>query len=62
MARRFLGHLVFLSGLCHAGAVYPSWPAAFAALAEEQGFDITDVEEAARQVREMIVLIDAATE
>jgi hypothetical protein len=42
--------------------VYLSWPAAFAALATDQGFDITDVEEAARQVREMINGIDAATE
>lgn len=41
--------------------VYPSWPAAFAALAEAQGFDIADVEEAARQVREMIEQITAAT-
>ncbi len=42
--------------------VYPSWPTAFAALAEDQGFDITDVEEAARQVREMIERINAATD
>ena len=42
--------------------VYPSWPAAFAALAEDQGFDNTDVEEAARQVREMIGRINAATD
>ena len=42
--------------------VYPSWPAAFAALAEDQGFDNTDVEEAARQVREMIERINAATD
>ncbi len=41
--------------------VYPSWPAAFAALAEDQGFDNTDVEESARQVREMIERINAAT-
>jgi hypothetical protein len=41
--------------------VYPSWPDSFAALAEEQGFAITDVQEAARQVREMIVRIDGAT-
>lgn len=41
--------------------VYPSWPASFAALAEEQGFEIIDVEEAVRQVREMIARIDAAT-
>lgn len=40
--------------------VYPSWPAAFAALAVEQEFNIADVEEAARQVREMIARIDAA--
>jgi len=42
--------------------VYASWPAAFAALSTDQGFGITDVEEAARQVREMITRIDAATE
>lgn len=42
--------------------VYPSWPAAFAALAADQGFAITDVEEAASQVREMIARIDAATD
>ena len=42
--------------------VYPSWPAAFAALAEDQGFDITDVDEAARHVREMIEQINAATD
>lgn len=42
--------------------VYPSWPGAFAALAEDQGFDITDVEDAARQVREMIERINAATD
>ncbi|MEX0816865.1 MAG: nucleotidyl transferase AbiEii/AbiGii toxin family protein [Gaiellales bacterium] len=42
--------------------VYASWPAAFAALAEDQGFEPPDVEEAAAQVREMIARIDAATE
>jgi hypothetical protein len=41
--------------------VYPSWPAAFAALAADQQFEIDDVEEAARQVREMIERIAAAT-
>jgi Nucleotidyl transferase AbiEii toxin, Type IV TA system len=40
--------------------VYPSWPAAFTALARDQQFEIDDVEEAARQVREMIERIDAA--
>jgi hypothetical protein len=38
----------------------PSWPEAFAALAAEHGFDINDVQEAARQVREMIARIDVA--
>ncbi len=40
--------------------VYPSWPTAFAELAGKQGFAITDVEEAAQLVREMIERIDAA--
>jgi hypothetical protein len=40
--------------------VYPSWPAAFAELAEKQEFAITDVEEAAQLLREMIERIDAA--
>lgn len=42
--------------------IYPSWPAAFAALAQDQGFEITDIEDAARQVREMIERINAATD
>ncbi len=41
--------------------VYPSWLAAFAALAQNQRFAIDDVDEAAREVREMIECIDAAT-
>ncbi len=42
--------------------VYASWPDAFAALAAEQDFEPTDVEAAAAQVREMIAIIDAATD
>jgi hypothetical protein len=42
--------------------VYPSWPEAFAALAEGQDFPILAVEDAAAQVREMIIRIDAATD
>lgn len=41
-------------------AVHPSWPQAFTALAAELDFAITDVQEAARQVREMIDRIDRA--
>lgn len=40
--------------------VYPSWPAAYAALAAEQSFGVADVGEAAGQVRAMIARIDAA--
>ncbi len=40
--------------------IHPSWPQAFAALVAEHSFDITDVHEAARVVREMIARIDAA--
>jgi hypothetical protein len=40
--------------------IQPSWPQAFAALAAEHGFDITDVHEAGRQVSELIAWIDAA--
>jgi hypothetical protein len=39
--------------------VYPSWPAAFAKLAGEEGFPIDDVEQAAELVRELIAEIDA---
>jgi hypothetical protein len=43
--------------------VYPSWPEAFAALAEGQYFEPTEVEEAAeQQVRDMIARIEAATQ
>lgn len=41
--------------------LYQSWPDAFAALAADQDFEPTDVQEAARQVREMIDGIDDAT-
>jgi Nucleotidyl transferase AbiEii toxin, Type IV TA system len=40
--------------------VHASWPQAFVALAVEHGVGITDVDEAARQVREMIARIDTA--
>ena len=40
--------------------VYPSWPAAFAKLAGEEGFPIDDVEQVAELVRELIAEIDAA--
>jgi hypothetical protein len=40
--------------------VYPSWPEAYARLAAEQSFPITDVEEAAAVVRKLIAAIDAA--
>jgi hypothetical protein len=40
--------------------IHPSWPEAFAALAAEHGFEVTDVQEAARQIREMIARIDVA--
>jgi len=40
--------------------VYPSWAATFARLAEEEGFPVEDVEEAAALVREFIEEIDAA--
>jgi hypothetical protein len=40
--------------------VYSSWAAAYNVLALNQGFPVDDVEEAARQVREMIARVDAA--
>jgi len=39
--------------------IYPSWPQSFAKLAEEEGFPITDVEEAAKQMRAFIIEINA---
>jgi Nucleotidyl transferase AbiEii toxin, Type IV TA system len=41
--------------------VYPSWFEAYERLAVEQGFAITDVEEAAMRVRGLIATIDEAT-
>jgi hypothetical protein len=40
--------------------IHPSWPQTFATLAAELDFAIADVEDAARQVREMIHRIDCA--
>ena len=41
--------------------VYPSWAEAYKRLAIDQGFAITDFEEAAAQVGEFIAEVDAAT-
>lgn len=41
--------------------VYPSWQDTYAPIAEEEGFPITDVEEAAGLVRGLIAEIDAAS-
>lgn len=40
--------------------VYPSWAETYQALAEDEGFTITDVAEAASLVRSFIAEIDAA--
>ena len=40
--------------------VYPSWPAAYAALAIEQNFEPTDITEAVELVHEMIALLDVS--
>jgi hypothetical protein len=41
-------------------AIYPAWPAAFAALAQDLDLPVTDIEVAAADVREYLALISAA--